>query len=47
MEECWAGFVTGSMDIDGQWDGYLEELDKIGLQEYLSVVQTAYDRMYK
>ena len=28
-------------------DGYLEELDKIGLQEYLSVVQTAYDRMYK
>lgn len=47
VEECWASFVTGSMDIDGQWDGYLEELDKIGLQEYLSVIQTAYDRMYK
>ena len=42
-----AKFVTGAKDIDGEWDAYLAELDKIGLETYLEVVQVAYDRMYK
>lgn len=45
--ECLASFVTGTKDIDAEWDGYLAELDKIGLNEYLEAVQSAYDRMYK
>ena len=47
VEENLAAFVTGTKDVDAEWDAYLAELDKIGLQKYLEVVQTAYDRMYK
>lgn len=47
VEECMASFVTGAKDIDAEWDSYLAELDKIGLDEYLEVVQNVYDRMYK
>ncbi len=47
VEESMASFVTGTMDIDADWDSYLAELETIGLKEYLEVVQGAYDRMYK
>lgn len=47
VDENMASFVTGSKDIDADWDSYLAEIDNIGLSQYLEVVQTAYDRMYK
>lgn len=47
VDECLASFVTGTKDIDAEWDNYLAELEKIGLGEYLEVVQGVYDRMYK
>ncbi len=40
-------FVTGKMDPDGDWDAYLAELDKIGIDRYLELVQSTYDRDYK
>ncbi|WP_080837680.1 ABC transporter substrate-binding protein [Cohnella massiliensis] len=30
--------------IDEQWDGYLKELDRLGLKEWLEIKQTGYDR---
>jgi len=41
-----AEFVTGVKDPsnDADWDAYLAEMDKIGLQDYLEAAQSAYDR---
>ena len=44
-EECWARFITGDMDLDSDWGGYLAELDRMGLEQYVEAVQSAYDRM--
>ena len=30
--------------IEDEWDGYVAQLDSIGLSEVLEVYQTAYDR---
>lgn len=39
-------FITGNKPIS-EWDSYLNELEKMGLAEYMAVSQTAYDRSYK
>lgn len=36
-------FVTGSMPLSN-WEGYLSELDKMGLTNYIEAVQVAFDR---
>ena len=36
-------FVTGSMNIDTDWDGYVQGLDNLGLARYLEINQAAYD----
>ena len=40
-----AAFVTGQKDVDADWDGYVKGLEAIGLDEYLAIVQAAYDGM--
>lgn len=42
-------FVTGVLDpnSDKDWNNYLAELKKLGLEDYRSYLQTSYDRMYK
>ena len=47
VEEWTANFLAGNMDIDANWDAYLAELENIGVNESLEVVQAVYDRMYK
>jgi putative aldouronate transport system substrate-binding protein len=44
VEESMARFITGDMDIERDWESYVNELNKIGLQEYINVSQVAYDR---
>ena len=46
VEENVAAFLTGAKSLETDWDAYVAELDKIGLADYLEVVQTVYDRMY-
>lgn len=36
-------FITGNRPLS-QWDDYLKELNKMGLEDYLRVTQSAYDR---
>ena len=49
VEECWAAFVTGRMDIynDAVWNEYLSTLKKMNLEECIAATQKCYDRMNK
>jgi putative aldouronate transport system substrate-binding protein len=46
VEESLARFVTGDLSLDDEWDAYLAELDKMGLETYLEIVQDAYKKQY-
>ncbi len=35
-------FITGAMDIDKDWDKFIKQLKRIGLDEYLEMSQEAY-----
>jgi len=39
-------FITGNKSLS-EWDNYLKELDKMGLNEYIAVSQKAYERTIK
>lgn len=45
VAESFARFVTGAVDIDAGWDAYVEEYYKMGLEDYLAAVQSAWSRM--
>lgn len=47
IDEMFTQFITGTADVDADWDSYLAELDKMGLSQYLSAVQSCWDRMSK
>ena len=47
VNEMVARFVTGDVDIDDGWEAYLRELDNIGLERYIEIYQTSYDRIMK
>jgi putative aldouronate transport system substrate-binding protein len=40
-------FITGSKDLDTEWDAYVQGLDSLGLDRYLEIQQTAYDKVSK
>jgi putative aldouronate transport system substrate-binding protein len=44
--ESFAKFATGYMDVDKDWDGYVEQLNKLGLQDYMDMIQEGYDAKY-
>lgn len=39
-----AEWVMGSADIDDEWDSYLSRLDQMGLDRFIDIYATAYDR---
>lgn len=39
-------FLAGVLDIDENWDAYLQELEKLGVSEITEVYRNAYERMY-
>lgn len=45
VAETFAQFITGAVDIDAGWDSYVKEFYKMGLEEYLGAVQSAWTRM--
>jgi putative aldouronate transport system substrate-binding protein len=40
-------FITGSKDVNKDWDSYVKGLDGLGLKRYLEIQQTAYDKVPK
>ena len=56
--DCWTGidsyltemtakFITGELDVNAEWDAYLEQLEMLGLQDVIDAYQAAYDRAIK
>ena len=45
-KQCKTMFILGEMDVEKDWDTYLETLDKMGLTRFTELVQTAYDRQF-
>lgn len=46
-DEMISGFLAGNYDLDSDWDAYLAEFEAMGLDEYLELLQAAYDDVYK
>ena len=44
ITESTAKFITGEEDIETGWEGYIKDLEKMGLQDIVDVYQAAYDR---
>jgi len=42
-----ARFITGDMDIETDWEKYLQELKNMGIDRYIEIVQKTYDSQYK
>ena len=40
-------FITGSKNLDTEWDAYVQGLDSLDLDRYLEIQQTAYDKVPK
>ena len=36
-----AAWISGQADVNAEWDSYLQQLDKLGLQEYIKIRQEA------
>lgn len=47
VDEMISGFLAGTYDLDKDWDSYLSEFNALGLEDYLNVLQSAYDKVYK
>ncbi|WP_246218402.1 hypothetical protein [Litoribacterium kuwaitense] len=43
VDEMEAAFITGEQDFS-QWEDYKKTLEQMGVQEYLDIAQTAYER---
>ncbi|WP_274654378.1 extracellular solute-binding protein [Paenibacillus humicola] len=46
-EAATADFIVGNRDIEKDWDTYLSELKNIGLDQFLKIQQTEYDKNWK
>lgn len=47
IEEMDARFITGNRNIDDDWDNYIAEITRMGINEVISIRQEAYDRWNK
>jgi putative aldouronate transport system substrate-binding protein len=47
IDESTARFITGDLDIESDWDSYINEIKKQGIDEYIKIYQNAYERMKK
>ena len=36
-------WITGRSDIEADWDGFVEKIESLNLEEYLQILQNAYD----
>ena len=43
LNEKKAAWITGTADINAEWDAYVASLEKMHLDEFLKLMQTAYD----
>lgn len=46
VRECITAFATGNMDVENDWDRYINELKSMDVERYLEIVQNGYDRAH-
>jgi putative aldouronate transport system substrate-binding protein len=46
-KQTFANWITGSGDIDAEWEEYVETMNGLGLEEWLTYKQEAYDVLSK
>ncbi len=46
MLERQQGWILGNGDVEAEWDEYIAQLNKLGYEEVIAVMQSAYDRQY-
>ena len=44
MVQATAEFIVGTRDIDREWEQYVDDLNRMGLDELIRIYQIAYDR---
>lgn len=45
VDQKMAQWISGEADVDAEWDAYVAQLDKLGLQELIQIKQDAYDTL--
>lgn len=43
IEASWVRFITGDLDLEKDWDAYLNELKNMNIDRYLEIMQKQYD----
>ncbi|GAB6167878.1 extracellular solute-binding protein [Clostridium carnis] len=44
VDEMKAKWVTGQADVEKDWDGYIDRLNKMGVEDYIKIYNDAFDR---
>ena len=39
-------FVTGDLDIENDWDSYIQQMKDLQVEEYLEIYNAAYEAKY-
>ncbi|MGW1024182.1 hypothetical protein ACWD4J_10750 [Streptomyces sp. NPDC002577] len=39
-------FITGRKSLDSDWDSYVKNIDKLGLERFLQIYQQSYDKSH-
>ena len=47
ISECTSMFIIGKMDIESEWDKYIETLNSLGVDRYVEILQEGYDNFNK
>ena len=46
LDDYFAGFITGTYDIDKDWNAYVSKCNSLGVDKVLEIYQAAYNRYY-
>ncbi len=47
VQEKRAAWITGTADIDAEWDDFVKSIENMGLEEFLGIFQKTYDNYLK
>lgn len=46
VQECTVKFITGAMDPDNDWDGFVSQIQSMGIDQAAEYQQAALDRYF-
>ena len=45
-DDYFVGFITGSYDLEKDWDAYIKECESMGVAELTEIYQSAYNTFF-